>query len=288
VKIRAPAKINFGLRITGKRADGYHRLDTILIPVSLYDEIEIKKLATEKTEKKSRALITLSCDQPSIPLDEKNLAYRAAREILDRCRIAARLHIDIRKQIPVGAGLGGGSTDAAATLVGLNKLLRLGLSDRQLEKIGVRLGADVPFFIRGKPARARGIGDRLTLLKDFPRRWLIILYPKFAVSTGWVYRNYAFKLTKPMPNTSIEARLGNTNGINELLVNDLEAVTIARFPQIDSLKRGLIRTGALAALMSGSGSSVFGIFSSHQKAIRAFDQLQRESSFDAFLVRTLN
>ena len=287
MKIRAPAKINLGLRVVGKRADGYHLLDTIMVAVSLYDEIEIKKIKPEPAGKKSPPPLTVSCDRRSVPRGKDNLVYKAAHAVMEHSGVSERLHIQIRKKIPVGAGLGGGSSDAAATLIGVNRLLRLGLSNRRLEKLGVQIGADVPFFIKAKPARARGIGDRLQALPLLPRLWLVILYPKFAVSTGWVYRNLRFKLTKPTANISINGLLGKTNGIMKLLVNDLEAVTIGRYPRIGSLKRELMQAGAFGALMSGSGSSVFGIFNSRQKAIKAFNRLRRESRLEAFMVRTL-
>ena len=245
MKIRAPAKINLRLRVVGKRADGYHLLDTIMAPVSLYDEIEIKKIKLASRSQPAKPTLTVSCDQPSLPQGEGNLVYQAARLIMEQSGVAQGLHIHIRKRIPVGAGLGGGSTDAAKTLVGLNRMLKLGLSSKRLEKLGALLGADVPFFIQAKPARARGIGDRLQTLLGMPKLSLVILYPKFAVSTAWVYRNLRFKLTKPSARISIVSLLGNTNGIIELLVNDLEAVTIGRYPKIGSLKQKLIQAGAL-------------------------------------------
>jgi 4-diphosphocytidyl-2-C-methyl-D-erythritol kinase len=159
VKIRAPAKINLSLRVVGRRADGYHLLDTVIVPVSLYDEIELRKARrpSERQFKFNDELIQVRCDHPSVPQDRTNLVYRAAALIMKKHRKAQPVWIRIRKNIPVGAGLGGGSSDAAATLIGLNRLLNLRLSTNQLEKMALVLGADVPFFIRSKPARARGI-----------------------------------------------------------------------------------------------------------------------------------
>jgi 4-diphosphocytidyl-2-C-methyl-D-erythritol kinase len=289
VKIRAPAKINLSLRVVGRRADGYHLLDTIMVPVSLYDDVEIRKLRRVAEKKKNVApLIKVSCNHPSVPDGEQNLAYRAARLILDKAKSRQPIEIRIRKRIPVGAGLGGGSTDAAATLVGLNRLLKLGLSARQLERLGLKLGADVPFFIRGQPARARGIGERLQPLGQFTRRWLVILYPGFPVSTAWVYQNLPAKLTKPSVNTSIASSLTGSGNFSEMLVNDLESVTLGRYPKIGLLKRKLLRTGALGSLMSGSGSSVFGVFSTKRKAEEAFRRLRQEEESQAFLVHVLN
>jgi 4-diphosphocytidyl-2-C-methyl-D-erythritol kinase len=288
VKIRAPAKINLRLRVMGKRADGYHLLDTILLPVSLYDEIDISKVRQVggKTVPKNR--LTVSCNDPLVPTGRKNLAYKAALLILSDAKINARVHIRIHKRIPVGAGLGGGSADAAATLVGLNRLLRLGYTSKRLEKISLALGADVPFFVKAVPARARGIGERLSPLRGVPRLWLIILYPNFPVSTAWVYRNLSSKLTKAIGNTSINLSPGSPANLKKLLVNDLETVTMGRYPRIGLLKEELARQGAVGTLMSGSGSSVFGIFPSRRGAQRAWRQLRKDKGVQAFLVRVLS
>jgi 4-diphosphocytidyl-2-C-methyl-D-erythritol kinase len=288
VKIRAPAKINLRLRVMGKRADGYHLLDTILLPVSLYDEIDISKVRQigGKTVPKNR--LTVSCNDPLVPVGRKNLAYKAALLILSDAKVSARVQIRIHKRIPVGAGLGGGSTDAAATLVGLNRLLRLGYTCKRLEKISLALGADVPFFIKAVPARARGIGERLSRLRGVPRLWLIILYPNFPVSTAWVYRNLSSKLTKGIGNTSINCSSCSLANLKKLLVNDLETVTMGRYPRIGSLKEELARQGAVGTLMSGSGSSVFGIFPSRRSAQRAWRQLRKDKGVQAFLVRVLS
>jgi len=288
VKIRAPAKINLRLRVVGKRGDGYHLLDTIMLPVSLYDEIIINKgkRVVKKTTLKDR--LTVTCDDPLVPQGRKNLAYQAALLILNQNRIDESVHIHIRKRIPVGAGLGGGSTDAAATLVGLNQLFQLGYTLKKLEKMSCVLGADVPFFINGVPARARGIGERLAPLCGIPRLWLIILYPNFAVSTAWVYRNLPPKLTKAIVNTSINFSLGSPANLGKLLVNDLETVTMGRYPRIGLLKEELARQGAVGVLMSGSGSSVFGVFQSRRTAQGAYRRLRKEREVQAFLVRVLS
>ena len=188
----------------------------------------------------------------------------------------------------MGAGLGGGSTDAAATLVGLNRLFRLDYTLKGLENVAFTLGADVPFFVKGVPVRARGIGERLTPLRKMPRLWLIILYPKFPVSTAWVYRNFSPKLTKGTVNTSINFSLGSPANFRKLLVNDLETVTMGRYPRIGLLKEELTRQGAVGALMSGSGSSVFGVFRSKRSAERAFRRLLKQREVQTFLVRVVN
>jgi 4-diphosphocytidyl-2-C-methyl-D-erythritol kinase len=288
VKIRAPAKINLWLRVVGKRSDGYHLLDTLLLPVSLYDEITIEKGRKSGKQNALKDRIRVSCDDPSVPQGRQNLACKAALLILTEKGIDEPVKIRIRKRIPVGAGLGGGSTDAAATLVGLNRLFRLGFTLKRLEKISSALGADVPFFIRGVPARARGIGERLTPLRRVPRLWLVIVYPGFPVSTAWVYGNLSPKLTKGIVNISINLSLGSSANLRKLLVNDLETVTMGRYPRIRVLKEELARQGAIGTLMSGSGSSVFGVFQSRRSAERAFRRLRKAREVQAFLVRVLN
>jgi 4-diphosphocytidyl-2-C-methyl-D-erythritol kinase len=290
VKIRAPAKINLRLRVVGKRTDGYHLLDTIMVPVSLYDEVNINVNKVRKIGKKTavKARVSVTCDNPSVPQGKKNLAYKAALLLLREIGTDDRVLIHIRKGIPVGAGLGGGSTDAAATLVGLNRLFRLEYRSAELEKLASTLGADVPFFIKGVPARARGIGERLTPLRGVPRLWLIILYPNLPVSTAWVYRNLRVKLTKGIVNTSINFSTRSPSSFRKLLVNDLETVTMGRHPRIGLLKKELAQQGAVGTLMSGSGSSVFGIFSSKGSAERAFRRLRKEKGVQAFLVRVLS
>ena len=254
-----------------------------MLPVDLYDEIEIARLRSGKTGKGG---LRVTCDDSQIPSGKGNLVYKAASLLLRQRGVRDPVHIHIRKRIPVGGGLGGGSSDAAATLLGLNRLFCLGCKRREILSLAALLGADVPFFIYRHPARARGIGELLKPLPAFPRFWMVILYPGFPVSTRWVYQN--LKLTKPIENTSIKISLGNFKGLQRLLVNDLEEVTVGRYPRIAFLKERLIQEGAAAALMSGSGSSVFGIFSAAEKARKAFRRLRKEEGVRAYLVRSLS
>ncbi len=258
-----------------------------MLPVSLYDEVEIRRIHGGLPQGDAPT-ISVTCDDPMVPNGEKNLAYRAAALLLKKARRCDRVEIRIHKNIPVGAGLGGGSTDAAAVLVGLNRLLKLGYSAGRLEKIAIAIGADVPFFIQGRPARARGIGERLSRLGAVPRWWLVILYPGLAVSTAWVYRNLLLKLTKHSVNTSIATPLRDLKKVGKLLINDLETVTLKRYSQIKVLKSRLLCTGAVTALMSGSGSAVFGIFASKREAEFAFCRLRQEEGTRAFLARVLS
>lgn len=281
MRILAPAKVNLYLRVVGKRADGYHLVDSIMVPISLYDEIHIAR------RKKARGEVTVTCDDPLVPAGRKNLAYKSASLLLGRSEVHDPVYIHIQKRIPVGAGLGGGSSDAAATMLGLNRFLRLGWDKSSMIPMAATLGADVPFFVHGRVARARGIGDQLKPLSFFPRLWMVILYPGFPVSTRWVYKSLDLKLTKLNKNTSLKVRFQGPEELVPILVNDLEGVTIRRYPQIAFLKERLIQEGALGALMSGSGSSVFGIFAAEKGARRAFRRLRKEEGVRAYLVRSL-
>lgn len=285
MRIRAPAKINLSLRIVGKRRDGYHLLDTIMIPVGLYDEIEITR---PKNLRPAAAPLSVTCDHPLVPSGKRNLAYQAARLLLGKRAASEPLRIHIRKNIPVGAGLGGGSSDAAATLLGLNRLLRLKKTRRELLSLAAAIGADVPFFIHGRPVRARGIGDEIRPLRFRRRLWVVILYPCFPVSTRWAYRSLSYTLTKGIENTSLNFSTSSRLGIARSLVNDLERVVFRRYPQIATLKNRLLQEGAAAALMSGSGSSVFGIFLTGEEAGKAFRHLRKEDRIQAYLVRSLS
>ncbi len=253
-----------------------------MVPVSLYDEIQITKIIGEGRSSSSR--LTVICDNPAVPRDEGNIVFRAAQLIIKENSIRESVAIHIKKRIPIGAGLGGGSSDAAATLIAMNSLFRLNYSTRRLKKRAYGLGADVPFFIDRRPARARGIGERLTPVKSLPWKWAVIVYPGFPVTTAWVYQNFDAKLTKAMANTSIISPLRKLFDQRRLPVNDLESVTVARYPRIKFFKEKLIAEGAAGALMSGSGSAVFGLFESKGNAARALSRLQKEDGVETFLV----
>ena len=282
MKIKAPAKINLNLRILGRLNDGYHLIDSLMVPISLYDVIEIRKARGRQTA------LTVRSDHPEVPDDKRNLAYQAAALILAQSGIQEPVHIRIRKKIPIGAGLGGGSSDAAATILGLNRLFQLRMSSRKMATLASRIGSDVPFFIYQQAARVGGKGDKVKPLKTVPFLWMVVLYPGFPVATGWAYQNFSVKLTKGARNTSIIGSLKDSRRLARVLINDLEAVTLPRYPKLAVLKERLLAEGALAALMSGSGSSVFGIFESDVTARRAFHRLQKEEETQAYLVHSLS
>ena len=266
----APAKINLFLRILRKRPDGYHDLASVMQQISLFDEL-ICSLRPEG--------IALSCPGTDLPTDEKNLVYRAARALFEHTGYPGGVDITLSKQIPSAAGLGGGSSDAAATLLALNDLCSLGLSKDELMKLGVKLGADVPFFIFGQTAFASGIGDRLQALENTPKLSMVLINPPFPLSTKTVYENLNFTLTKKENNYSIPRFYALGDVIRELH-NDLEAVSMNMHPELADFKQLLINEGALGALMSGSGPTLFGLFPDESSAREARSAIEKKVSGD--------
>jgi len=247
--LRAPSKINLCLNVLGKRPDGYHELEMVMQAVGLYDEVTVRLAASG---------ITVTTDSSAVPGGEGNIAWRAARELLERSGSQAGIAVEIKKTIPVAAGLGGGSSDAAAVLVACNRLFRTGLDREALAAIGTRLGMDVPFFLYGPTALARGRGEVLTSLPPPPKFWVLLVNPGFETSTAWVYKNLNFGLTKKGDCTNIAGL--NVSQIAGSLHNDLETVTAAAHPAIGEMEQALREAGALGVRMSGSGPTVFGIF----------------------------
>jgi 4-diphosphocytidyl-2-C-methyl-D-erythritol kinase len=252
VTVAAPAKINLFLAVTGRRPDGYHELESLFCPLTLSDRLDLNFDARG---------ISLSCDHPGVPTDPSNLAWRAADRFFRETGISSNLSIHLEKRIPVAAGLGGGSTDAAAVLTALNRRFKYPLSSGALHRLAAGLGADVPFFLRAVPAWAAGVGDRLEPVRGLPPRWVILLACPWAVSTADVYKNLNLALTKcPKVTKSLTLTGGRYGGNEYRLCNDLETVTAARHPEIEAAKTALVRAGAEGALMSGSGPTVFGLF----------------------------
>lgn len=274
----APAKINLCLHVLKRRADGYHDLAMLMQRVSLYDRVSLA--VTDGPE------IRVQCDGVTLPAGQSNIAARAARALFDRVGIRRGLDIVIEKNIPVAAGLGGGSSDAATVLMALNDMLELGLTPGQLMETGVKLGADVPFFIFKQPAWATGIGDVLEKIEGLPPVWYVLVNPGLEVSTAWVYQN--LRLTSPRDGHKIPRFSGTVAEVVGLLHNDLEAVTVERFPLIDKVKRQLLGHGARGALMSGSGSTVFGVFDAPDTARTAAEQMGRQQGWRAFAVEPVN
>jgi 4-diphosphocytidyl-2-C-methyl-D-erythritol kinase len=277
VQLNAPAKVNYRLDVLRKRPDGYHDLRMIMQRIDLCDQVDITITGTSG--------IRVTCGKAGVPDGPGNIAWRAADLLLRQAGCDAGVEIAITKRIPVAAGLGGGSSDGAAVLMGINRLLELGFSDDQLMDIGVKLGADVPFFIFRKTALAEGIGERLTPLDRIAPAWLAIVNPNVHVSTAWVYQN--LQLTPGNETVKLPRFYDSIADICAILSNDLESVTIQRFPVIAEIKERLLKAGAEGALMSGSGPTVFGVFPGEDGARSAADGLAREQGWFATAVKTL-
>lgn len=250
VRWDAPAKINLWLEIIKKRADGYHDLSSLMVPLQLCDDLVV--------EIGPGRGISLECDEPGVPLDEGNLCWKAARAFLEKCGVRRSVRMALVKRIPHGAGLGGGSSDAAAALLALNHLLGGPLTFQELHETARPLGADVPFFLGRRPALATGIGDRLEPVEPLPPYWFVLIKPPVEVSTKRVYQSLT--LTRGESRIRLPLFLTRPWELQDWLQNDLESVTESEFPVIGELKEWLMSQGARGALMSGSGSTVFGVF----------------------------
>ncbi|MCL5058908.1 MAG: 4-(cytidine 5'-diphospho)-2-C-methyl-D-erythritol kinase [Actinobacteria bacterium] len=269
MNVKARAKINLSLDVLGARPDGYHEILTVMQPLELHDKMKVEALAT--------GAIEVICSHPDVPSGPGNLVYRAADLLRSECGCSMGASIYIKKNIPVAAGLAGGSADAAAALKALNKLWGLGLEERQLLQAGERIGADVPFCLAGKTALAGGKGEILTPLPSFPGLGVILVKPSFGVSTARVYSLYDSSPAGPGPNTgamvsALEKR--DFEAVAALLNNVLERVTAALHPEINEIKKALIEAGAAGAIMSGSGPTVFGLCRSPGEALSVAARLE--------------
>ncbi len=278
VKILSPAKVNLFLRVLKKRSDGYHELQSLLQPVSLFDEIS---LSVESGEG-----LNLLCLGRKIPSGMDNLAAAASQLYLRQAGIRKKVSIEIKKNIPVGAGLGGGSSNAAAVLVGLNRILRK-FADRDLLMMAASLGADVPFFIRSTASFVEGVGEKVGSLSDFPPFHYVILFPGKRLSTREVYKRW--KHTGRSPEKVDPGPLAEQFRKGDLpLENGLESAVFGIFPEISSLKEIFQSLGAHFSLVSGSGSSVFSVFREQHEAEQVYGYLGTSSEFDVFLARGIN
>jgi len=292
IYIEAPAKINLYLRVLGRRSDGYHQLATLMQKLALYDRLELEPV---------EGGVSLECPDSNLPVNEENIVLRAAllfrSSLQDRLPDNFGLRIILRKNIPVAAGLGGGSSDAAAVLTGLDRLFRTGCSRHELAMLGLQLGADVPFFIYDWPvAWATGIGEQLTAAQGLEDGTVLLVNPGFPVSTKWVYENLPLTLKEKDFNLTDSRSQGDDCQVKNPfrqsffrsrdVLNDLELVTEGSFKEISLIKEQLLAAGADSALMSGSGPTVFGIFSKVEKAQTCYlEMLKRYSR--TFLVSPL-
>ncbi len=269
ISLQANAKINLSLDVTGLREDGYHLVRMIMQAIDLHDDISMEKTGSGK--------ISLTIENSDLPSDESNLAYRAAALLKDAFSIKEGVSIKLTKHIPVAAGLAGGSTDCAAVLKGMNALFELGLSTEELCEYGVKLGADVPFCILGGTALSEGIGEILTSLSPMPDCSIILVKPTAGVSTAKVYHD--LDQIKDPQHPNIDGQLaalkeGSLSSVCEHMENILEYVTIPMLPVIREIKQDMLSTGAIQSLMSGSGPTVFGIYTDKEEAQEALTKLQ--------------
>lgn len=269
IVLKAYAKVNLTLDVIGKRADGYHLVQMIMQQIDLYDEITLSKQPQG---------ITLSSDSAYIPADPQNLAWRAVTLMQERLGLSQGVHIAIRKQIPVAAGLAGGSSDAAAVIHGYGALCGVELTLAEKMDLGLQLGADVPFCVMGGAALAEGIGEVLTPIPGLKDGWLVVCKPNFGVSTREVYTSLKWDQIEDHPDTAqmLQAlERGTAVGICPYLGNVLESVTCRKYPEVKALKDKMLQYGAEGALMSGSGPTVFGVFRNAEKARNACINLKR-------------
>lgn len=281
IKLKARAKINLGLDVVRKREDGYHEVRMIMQMINLYDKITLR----QRTEPG----ITVSTNLSYLPVNEDNLVYRAAKMLMDEFQVSGGLEIVLQKYIPVAAGMAGGSSDAAAVMVGVNRMFHLGLSKKQLMERGVKIGADVPFCIMRGTALAEGIGEKLTTLPAMPHCSLVIAKPKVHVSTKFVYGNLKADEITEHPDIDGQVQALRDNDLEQIVAkmgNVLETVTIPAYPVIDKIKQTMIRHGAMGAMMSGSGPTVFGVFEREEQAKEVCRLLKKEGSAkQIYLVR---
>ncbi len=281
----APAKINLYLQIVGDRADGFHELVMVLQAIELADVVTVRSIGTDA--------IRVWCDNPEVPQDQTNLAYKAAdlmvREFPDYFAKFGGVEIQIQKRIPMGAGLAGGSSNAAAVLVGLDLMWNLGLTHSELQELGATLGSDIPFCISGGTSLATGRGEQLDGLPDLHNIYVVLAkYRDLPVSTPWAYKTYReqFGETYPKSAHDIDVRKHQSRGmmaaiaqqnlaqIGQLLHNDLERVVLPAYPQVQQLRDRFQSLGVLGTMMSGSGSTVFGLVESHAQAELVKDQMK--------------
>lgn len=261
VSINAPAKINLRLKVVGRREDGYHLLSMLNEKLLLADRIDVIAKGRVSDYRCDFQVEVVCKNFPSLET-ESNLVVFAARRLAERCGKASALKIVIEKNIPVGAGLGGGSSDAAACLKALNLIWGLDLTPQGLADIGVTIGADLPFFFFDGPARVTGIGECVDTCVRLPKLWVLLINPGFEVSTAWAYKSLGLKLTGEVEDDSFPQLFNNLGDLSQVIENDFEPVVKDTYPEIDEMKKHLLKRGARCAFMSGSGPTVVGLFAS--------------------------
>jgi 4-diphosphocytidyl-2-C-methyl-D-erythritol kinase len=283
IKIEAPAKVNLFFEILGKRTDGYHEIRSLMQPIRLFDTLWI--------EAGSKGPEIHSPNHPELE-NESNLVLRTIHLLEKELNRALTFSVRLSKKIPIGGGLGGGSSDSAAVLTGLNQILGSPIHPERLLELAAQIGSDVPFFLSNQTGLALGRGERIEPWPDFPSWWYILIYPGFSISTSWAYGQVKFPLTRGEKTINLE-RLkaikdlhGDIRG-KDYLKNDLEEFVNPFYPIIGKIKKALLDQGCLQALMSGSGSTVFGIWETKKSAQEAFSRLKQQGWGEVFMVRSL-
>ena len=271
IELKALAKINLGLDVLRRREDGYHEVRMIMQTIGLCDELEIRKT--------KQPGIQVETNLYYLPTNENNLVYKAAQLLKDEFDLRDGIGIRLRKRIPVAAGMAGGSSDAAAVLWGMNQMYKLGLSRQELMDRGVKLGADVPYCVLRGTALAEGIGEKLSVLPPMPKCYILIAKPGISVSTKFVYENLHANDLRPEQHPDVDAMIRamekkDLGLLASRMGNVLETVTVPAYPVIDEIKRFMVEHGALGAMMSGSGPTVFGIYDTRGKARQAYRELR--------------
>lgn len=271
IKLNSYAKINLFLDVLNKRSDGYHNIKSVMQQIDLHDELQISK---------SESGIKISCDNNAIPLDERNTCYKAAVLIKEKFDIGTGLNIIIKKTIPDEAGLAGGSSNAAAVIKGIDKLWNLGMSIEEMKEIGVKIGADVPFCIKGGTCLCEGLGDKITELKPFIWENIIIIKPDFSISTPVAYKTLTDKEHNYHTYNKILDYINQSDYYKTCIsvANTLELAALKLQPQISSIKEELKNSGAISSLMTGSGSAVYGFYSDKTSMLSAYDKLSKKYS----------
>ena len=284
IRLKARAKINLGLDVVRRREDGYHEVKMVMQMLRLYDQIDI-----EKTQESG---IFVRSNLSFLPTDERNIAYKAAKVMIDQFGLEQGVIIRIEKHIPVAAGMAGGSTDCAAVLYGMNKLFGLRLNQKKLRELGVKLGADVPYCLMRQTALSEGIGEILTPISPLQDCPILIAKPSVSVSTRHVYEH--LKLDEQTMHPDIDGIVtaladGDLYGVADRMANVLETVTVPEHPVIDEIKKQMMASGAVNALMSGSGPTVFGIFDDEEKAKKACEDMKASGlARQIYLTRPFN
>ena len=270
IYLKARAKINAALDVLGKREDGYHELRMIMQSVNLCDNIFIKKLKTD--------CIELTSNMSWLPVDERNLMYKAAALMKERYGIKEGIHMELTKKIPVAAGLAGGSSDCAAVLVGINRIFSLGLTQNELLSIGKELGADVPYCIMRGTVLAEGIGEKLTRLPPFPNCFVLLCKPNINISTATIFKSLDLSKIQNHPNIDKmieDIKKQDLKAVSEGMCNVLEEVTIPICPKIADIKAKMLEYGAIGSMMSGSGPTVFGFYPDYESGLAALKEIRK-------------